>query len=197
MTLSEMISDVRARAREIAPRDITDDLIQHWLNQAQVDVARRTLCLSQASRLQTIAGESHYELPRDAVALKEIRCDDARLQEVPLAERVVSSGQPTAYVQPSQNSIILSPVPDAVYELEVLYHNTPAELRQDDDVSDLPLGTHEALVIYATLRAYEREPPSEAAIYYTDRLRGAYAAIVQEQASRWRRKKPSQWRVER
>ncbi len=197
MTLQEMISDVRARSNQLSSQNITDLLITHWLNEAQQDFARRTLCLSAMAHASTMSGEAFYQLPDNTIKLNEIKCDGAKLPEIPLAQRADGAGIPTAYVQPSQNAIILSPIPDDTYQLEILYYNAPIGLKDKTDVSTLPASTHEALVLYATLRAYEKEPPSEAAIYYTDRLRGAYTSIVKEEASRWRRKKPSQWRVER
>lgn len=196
MTLKEMISDVRARVRELAPRELTDDLIRHWLNEGQLDFARKTLCLASRARSVTTAGDAMYALPADLLKLREVKHDGERLPEIPLAGAVDAEGLPTGYVRLGQTSILLSPVPNESKALEIAYYQTPDKLVKLDDESVLPVTCHEAVALFAVVRAHEATPNlMESQVAVLDRLMGQYNAKVQQQAGQFRQKKTSAWTV--
>ena len=196
MTLKEMISDVRARVRELAPRELTDDLIRHWLNEGQLDFARKTLCLASRAKSVTTAGDAVYALPSDLLRLREVKYGAEKLSEIPLADAVDTEGVPTGYAKLGQTSILLSPVPSAEGQLEIIYYQTPDKLVNPGDESILPTTCHEAVVLYATIRAYEATPNlTEGQIAVSDRLTAQYNAKVQQQAGQFRQRKTSAWTV--
>ncbi|HOF41270.1 MAG TPA: hypothetical protein PLD73_14455 [Candidatus Hydrogenedentes bacterium] len=196
MTLKEMISDVRARVRELAPRELTDDLIRHWLNEGQLDFARKTLCLASRAKSVTTAGDAVYALPSDLLRLREVKYGVEKLFEIPLADAVDTEGVPTGYAKLGQTSILLSPVPSAEGQLEIIYYQTPDKLVNPGDESILPTTCHEAVVLYATIRAYEATPNlTEGQIAVSDRLTAQYNAKVQQQAGQFRQRKTSAWTV--
>lgn len=198
MTLKEMISDVRARVRELAPRELTDDLIRHWLNEGQLDFARKTLCLASRAKSVTTAGDAVYALPSDLLRLLEVKYGAEKLSEIPLADAVDTEGVPTGYAKLGQTSILLSPVPSAEGQLEIIYYQTPDKLVNPGDESILPTTCHEAVVLYATIRAYEATPNlAESQVAVLDRLMGQYNAKVQQQAGQFGQRKARAWQVVR
>jgi len=198
MTLKEMISDVRARVRELAPRELTDDLIRHWLNEGQLDFARKTLCLASRAQSVTTAGDAMYALPSDLLRLREVKYGAEKLSEIPLADAVDTEGVPTGYAKLGQTSILLSPVPSAEGQLEIIYYQTPDKLVNPGDESILPTTCHEAVVLYATIRAYEATPNlTEGQIAVSDRLTAQYNAKVQQQAGQFGQRKARAWQVVR
>ena len=198
MTLKEMISDVRARVRELAPRELTDDLIRHWLNEGQLDFARKTLCLASRAQRVTTAGNAMYALPSDLLRLREVKYGAEKLFEIPLADAVDTEGVPTGYAKLGQTSILLSPVPSAEGQLEIIYYQTPDKLVNPGDESILPTTCHEAVVLYATIRAYEATPNlTEGQIAVSDRLTAQYNAKVQQQAGQFGQRKARAWQVVR
>lgn len=200
MTLKQMISDVRARVRELAPKELTDDLIRHWLNEGQKDFARRTLCL--ASKAETVAakGVAVYALPDDAVRVQSVKFDGAVMGEIPLVECEDTEGAPVNYAMLGSRSIQLSPAPDEDNELnlEITYFQTPAPMVNPTDESGLPVWMHAAVVLYAVVLAYRSSPNvTEAQMAVADRVQNEYMAMLNEQYVRLRRNKRTQWGWER
>lgn len=197
MTLKEMISDLQIRLRDMGGT-FREAELAHWLNEGQIDFARRTLCLASKAETLTIKGEAHYTLPNDMIQPQAVRYDGNIITPIALSECDETEGAPAHYALLGVRTIVLSPVPAESKKLQIHYYEVPDKMVNPTDVSGLPTWAHEAVVIYAAIRAFEAMPnATEMQRATADRLRSDYSSLLNEQYSRLRRKHPSQWRWER
>jgi hypothetical protein len=161
--------------------------VKNWINEGQQQIARQLelFDLFTQTTVATVVGTTTYTLPTDFVRLDSV-IDAAlpnTLEVIPLADAIESNangaytGRPLFYaIGPAPNSIVLSPVPDAVYTLTLEYYKRPTDLSNDTDVSTLPADYHWLMTTYALQRAYRAEDDVQMAQFYT----AEYKAGIQQ-----------------
>ncbi len=150
--------------------------VKSWLNQAQSRIARKLKIgdLYVTSTITTAKGTASYTLPTALIRLTGLTmgADAYRLDYVDDPDRLVAdneagqnTGEPTEFAVTGK-SIVLSPVPDAVYSLTLTYFGRPADMVNDTDVSTLPADYHDLMVSWALERAFRSEDDAEMAQFY-------------------------------
>lgn len=151
--------------------------VKQWLNLAQARIAR-TLEVSDkfsSTSVATVIGTSTYVLPSTATIVQGV-VDEAlgfRLEYIKnpddlMARNAVGTftGRPIEYSFGTANLLLLSPVPDAVYSLTVLYFLRPVDLSADSDVSTIPADFHDVMVSWTLARAYRSEDDAQMSQFY-------------------------------
>lgn len=199
MNLSELMGHLRCAVLrdDAAPYLWQDTELLRYLNQAQLEFARRTHILSDDesafTSFSTVAGTSTYEFDDRIIAITEIglEIDDGNgnLSYHGLRDRTrnqlknsYSQGRPTQYnVQVAQNKIRLYPVPDAVYTVRMLVARKPLrDLQNGRDVPEIPEDYHLTLCNFAAMKALMNNDPERSQMQAATDFRGQWDLDVRD-----------------
>lgn len=121
----------------------------------------RKLC-----QFDTIDGTYKYGLPVDASAVLRVRdnTNEKRLEKFGdrrAAEQLnvtanIQKGRPESYVR-HKTWVEIFPIPDGIYEIELLYKARVVDLSADDDVPILPESWHRGIRLFAKYYYYEEK----------------------------------------
>lgn len=166
MNVGELVTAVQRQFGDDSGIQITQTDIIRWLNQAQIDIVRKTGCLQDHKQTDSVANDGSYTLPEDTISVRRVTYNDKVLLSTTLdvadqdwGSRDVSpgvSGTPEFYYL-WNNFIYLHPRPSAAVlgALDIWYIRTPATLVGVNDIPEIPAKFHEMLVRYALARAKE------------------------------------------
>jgi hypothetical protein len=158
--------------------------VKRWLNEGQVKFAAHVDARDFFTPIdfQTTAGEDAYELPSNFLRL----VDDEDTNSVANAtdpdswipfsqmslrefdDLTTVNGTPLSFAV-AGNVLYLSPRPDAVYDIALIYFRKPEAMTADSDEPEISSTYHELLEFYALQRAYERENDYTAGQYWQGR----------------------------
>lgn len=141
------------------------DLID-MINDAQVDICRKTGFLTNDTSISLLKGTQGYPLPDDCIEVLRATYQNNKLykttwQEVdmldPGKDTQTTLGVPDHYYIIG-NTIYFYPPPSAgsILSVHVLYTRTPTALANDTDNPELPLAFHEDIVIRCVARGHEQ-----------------------------------------
>lgn len=141
--------------------------VKNWLNEAQARIARKMQLREQftSTTITTASGTSTYSIPTDFVRMNgvvdqsyplELRYVEDPDDLLVRNENSANTGRPTEYSL-TEDGLLLSPEPDAVYSLTMNYYSRPTDMDDDGDISTLPADYHDVMVSYALSRAYRSE----------------------------------------
>lgn len=168
------VSDLRSLYRTLADDKVADYLLSDadflaFLNEAQDEACLRSdLLLDKTSAFCTITvvvNTSSYTLNASIYGLAYVRLIDAggvytRLTSTTYDDLTrddpswrEQTGPPTAYVQ-TNNTIELTPVPDAAATLKLEAYRLPARLTIDTSVPEINATLHNALLNWVLYRVY-------------------------------------------
>lgn len=184
MTLSELMDQLRcATLRDTAlPRLWSDTELVRYLNHAQMEFAIRTHALVDDTtpatcKITTVPGQSTYPLHSTVVIVTEagLVTSDAETKEqtgyTPLQDRTrhqlprtYSKGSPVAFTAQVRTSAIrFSPIPDAVYEVDLVVARKPLyPMERANDIPEISEEYHLSLVDFAAFRALTNNNPEGA-----------------------------------
>lgn len=181
MTVIEMTDRIKRIFGDTGQSQLLDSFILDWLNDGQMDIARKTDCLQGTQTTNIVSGTSAYALPTDF--LKEqfvtwtgynlIRTTFNQINDYyPDRAAYTSPSNPMMYyIRQGNLNLYPTPVTNATAGLVLYYVRGPATLVATPDI---PLPYHEDLVRFGLIRAYEHDEnwtqAREARIEYNERL---------------------------
>lgn len=199
MNLSELIGHLRCSVLrdDAKPYLWQDTELLRFINQAQNEFCRRTLCLiddsSSFASFQTVSGQASYSLDDRIIFVGElgIETDDGNgnLSYHELVDRTrhqlrnsYSQGRPYGFnLQVATNKIRFYPVPDAVYQIRMVVGRLPLrDLQNGKDVPEIPERYHLTLCDYAASLALMNNDPERAQMQAMRDFRGSWDLHVRD-----------------
>lgn len=172
------VGDIKRRATNMLGDDaklvFEDADLLDYINDAQVDLARKTDILRGTSTINVVTGTESYALPIDFIEIQRVTYLGAKLrkttwQEIDLfdpdKDMPGGGGVPTHYHREGI-LIYLYPVPSAsaTGALKVYYSKTPVVLAGDADLPEIPLSMHEDLVLRVVGKGHEQVEDFQASL---------------------------------
>lgn len=174
MNTGSLVRRVQTQFGDFSGKHITREMILEWLNDAQLDIVKKTKALEKHVKVTSIEGDGSYELPDAFVAIRSVQYDGNVLQATKLEDidqmfpdrhnsEADVKGVPSFYYVFARN-LWVYPVPDGTKTLSVYYVKAPATLVNDEDEPEIPFTMHLAMVRYALSKAKEFDDSPEQAI---------------------------------
>lgn len=165
MNVGEQKLAVKRLFGDTAGVQITDDDILRWLNDAQIDLIRKTDFFLNVTSIPSIVGTDTYAVPTlDFLRLSRVTYNGSDLEFITYQQlnqwypnrdvTPISTGTPKVFTFFNRN-LILYPAPDTIYNISLTYIARPNVLLSDAQTSQLPVEIHEDMVRFALTRAYE------------------------------------------
>lgn len=191
MNLRELLEHTsQAILRDQAvPRQWKDPELTLYLNEAEVQFARRTHCLTDGTSgftfVETEAGVATYTLDPRVIFILEIVDSDG----IPLMDRTRGQisrrgfeGKPRAYTTDAAGRTLrLFPTPDDAYTLDLLVARKPlAPMVEDDDTPEIDEEYHLALCAWAAYRALRNNDPDGSNVLAADTFRTEWELAVRD-----------------
>jgi hypothetical protein len=173
MDCGTMISKVQKLFGDTSEVEVSRADIRGWLNEGQIDIARKTECLKKHAQTDTLTSTGSYDLPDDFIKISRVTLNNYVLSMTSFPEmdnydkdRDVSTPVGQAYkFYVWGRTITVYPYPSvgATDNLDIWYIKRPADMDEDTDISELPSYLHEDVVRYALIRAKEVDEEFEQA----------------------------------
>lgn len=204
MTLaSELISRVRTRLDESAPRLWTDADLLGWLNEALRDAGRYTKHITDVRTINTTASLAEYTVPADVIEVEQVKYVPGDGRQIVLSGQAYDSqtwgswqnqqvGEPRAYAlwgTPPSLKVKLYPAPEvsATGGISMLVVRMPAPCTEVGSTVDWPPAWEDVLEDYMEMAALRRarDPRwQEAFSFYTSKrdnldVKGSYTDLPQ------------------
>lgn len=179
--MSELVRKVQRIFGDTSEAQIYVQDIIDWANEAQMEIARQTECLTAIQSVDTTvdAPTDGIDLPTDFISEKRVTYSDLPLTRMNFDDITGSpaqTGEP-AYFYFMAGKIFLYPVPTNLGNLYKLYYNrAPALLGASGDGLELPQHLQEDVTRYCLLRAKELNEDEQS----VDRLTGEWQARMSE-----------------
>jgi hypothetical protein len=177
------VGDIKRRATNMLGDDaklVFEDVdLMDYINDAQVDLCRKTDILRGTLLLAINAGVESYALTSDVIDIQRVTYNGTKLykttwQEIDLFDPskditglagAGGAGVPTHYHREGMN-IFLYPIPNFTQNasLRVYYSRTPAVLAIDTDTPEIPLSMHEDLVLRVVGKGHEQVEDFQASL---------------------------------
>lgn len=173
MNLGDVKTRVKRQFGDEAAVQVTDSDIERWVNDAQRDIVMRNETVLQKSSLTDSVGQQQaYALPDDLLILRALHWKNNsdpsyyRLKGMSFQEfdeyidgwdgTVYQASNPMVYTI-FEKSIKLFPTPaeTGTENLKIFYNRQPVDLLTDEQILDLPIEYHNAVVSYCLTKAYE------------------------------------------
>lgn len=187
MTNDEMLAMFKDQVKNHSISIFPDSLTRHWFDEGQIDIARRTACVTTDSNITSVASQREYSMPTDVLRLLHINWYDgttySRLEGTTLDALEVyedypneTAGTPTHYYikQGSTPTIGFYPKPSASQANAVTIHylKRPTNLTTSSTNPNIPEPYHRLIVQYALYRCLQKDAKTDTADrYYSQYLR--------------------------
>jgi hypothetical protein len=167
------VGDIRRRANNMLGDDAMVvfealDMVD-MINDAIVDICRKTGVITAIMALPTTASKEMYDVPTDAIEIKRITYKGTRLirttwQELDMIDpsRQPATGNPGTLGEPTKfyvdgNFFGLYPIPSVSTApgLQIWYTQIPALVVNDTDIPGIPIAVHEDIVTRVIARGHE------------------------------------------
>lgn len=170
MQLSELITRVRKQLGDETSAEHSDSDIVGWINEAQLDIARKTETLQSHSQIDNIEDEECYGVPADFIKLRRVTYNGVLLKPTTL-EKLDSfypnrdkDGPVTgvaAYYYVWANKLYLYPAPEEAGTglLDIWYTRAPIDLSATAPSAspEIPIHFHRDLVVFAVAKGKEAQ----------------------------------------
>lgn len=166
MNVGEIVTSVQRQFGDESGVQITQTDIIRWINQAMIDIARKTDCIQDHKEASITGGDASYGLPDDFLNVRKVTYNDTPLQpttmemaDIMWPDRIVSStgsGQP-AYYYVWARVLYLYPAPasSGSGNLDIYYSRLPAIVDDVLDIPEIPATYHEDIEKYCLSKAKE------------------------------------------
>jgi len=165
------------------------DLID-YINDAQVDICRKTDILHGSSTISTLSGVEAYQLPADFIEVQRVTYSGNKLykttwQEVdmldPGKDAGPTSGVPDHYYRWG-NMLYLYPIPSSgsTTALKIYYSRTPVPVASDSDTPEIPMAMHEDIVIRVIARGHEQVEDFQASAAKSSEYNTAVSMTIEQ-----------------
>lgn len=147
--------------------------VKNWLNEG-VHRIRRRAKIAEAEEPQAItteAGVAGYSLPAASVRVRSLRepSSSAALEAISLGQldeiSSTATGKPSVYALEG-DTILLRPIPDAAYMLELRYWSNSDKMIEDSDIPGVPDDYLDVVYAYALSEAFAAEQDIEMAQFH-------------------------------
>jgi len=166
MNVGELVTAVQRQFGDDSGVQITRPDIVRWINQAGIDIARKTECVQDHKQADSVSGDGSYSLPTDFIRMRRVTFNDKVIPSTTLdiadqdwMSRDIPSGvQGTPQYYYIWNSVLyLYPKPSqsSSGNLDIYYVRTPAAVSADEDIPEIPAKYHEFIVRYCLSKAKE------------------------------------------
>lgn len=164
MNLGEIKTRVKRQFGDESGAQITDADIVRWVNDAQVDIVRRTEILQDHRETNVVSSDGSYELPSDFMFMVRATFDNhllkqTRMQDIDFqthSQDTTQAGTPTA-VYVWNRTIYLYPKPSVSgsANFDIWFVRAPVAVVVDGDVPEIPAYMHEDIIRFCLARARE------------------------------------------
>ena len=144
MTPSELAEYARRQYTAVGDAFFSDPELYQYIWAAQLELATEALCIRRVYTASTVAAQQEYEYPTNALSIKRVTYDGEKLTPITFREEdaltspaVTVSGSPQYYAV-WNDTLYLTPIPDAVGTLKIFSINEPQEV---DNTSVLEVQT--------------------------------------------------------
>ena len=176
------LTDIRSRVRTVINESTagkwTDACINRAINDAQRDIAIKTLCLTHVDSISTVANTRHVPFMGYTIKNVEYLPTTGKKGLYRITPRMVGyvpvNGVTPQYWFQWDKNIYIEPLPNAVYALSVTIADYPAgEMTADTDEPEIPTAFQPLLVIGAAWRLLLRDGKfSSSAQLYKNTING-------------------------
>lgn len=147
--------------------EIEDADILRWINDGQLDIARRTSCIHRVTELGAIAGVTQYAIPFDFLFFKRATYNGRLLSSIPF--QTLDKMYPNRDVNPAIGTpeyisvlgadFLIYPAPEStgVMNLDLTYVGRPVSMTALTETPELPAVYQEALVRFCLMRTKEQD----------------------------------------
>lgn len=163
------LGEIKARVQTILGDDsgviVTPDDLGRWINDAQLEIVRKTGCLEDFIEIDVEAGTDSYPLPHDFLKDRRLTLSGLKLTRTTLEELdlIVPNRDISPVVSTSiryyiyGRNLFLYPVPVSTVTdgLKLWYTYSPTTMVADNDTPQIPLAMHKDLVTYAVAQGYQ------------------------------------------
>lgn len=199
-TFSGMIDQVLKLFSKQSDRVFDRDDIKAWLNEGYQDMVGQIIDLDigfyvkygtdgNGALIPFVANQRAYALPSDFVKSRRLRFSydnvnfylaDPTDPTMDYPQNVYIHSDPQYYYE--GKNVIPLPLPtSSVGGILPLYYYMPAEMANDDDVPDLPIGRYQKNITnYALKRAFESDNKFDVATYYETLFNNRNEAMLNE-----------------
>lgn len=179
MIVSDVVTRVQRQFGDEASVQIDSDDVIRWINDCAKDLAVQN-DLGQATASQnSVANQSLYTQPADALAIRTIYFDSLKLDFYTRQEydayvnnndpKEEAAGTPFMYTRHVED-ILLYPKPDAVKTIKIWYFARPTEVTTTSDSLPFAVEYHNRIVEYCLQQAYQTDEDWDAA----ERMKGQF-----------------------
>ena len=164
MNVGEIKRRVSSALGDNAKLVFTDAALLDMINDAQMDLARKTACLGGVLFEDVNAGTESFDLPPLCIETKRVTYQGTKLnrttwQELDMMDpgRDNTTGVPTHYFIDGTD-VHLYPIPSAfaAAALAIYYVAAPVPLTADTDILQIPIAFHEDIVVRCIARGHEQ-----------------------------------------
>lgn len=139
-----------------------------YINDAQMDICRKTGFLQGTKSMSVLKGQDYYDLPTDVIEVQRVTLNWTRLvrttwQELDMLDPSRDTGQSAGvpdHFWVNGNIIGVYPPPAKDYltpnGMWIYYSCTPTVLVNDNDIPELPLAFHEDIVLRVIAKGHEQ-----------------------------------------
>lgn len=191
MLLGEAVADIRARLNEKLPRFWQPEELIRWINQAQIDIARRAEYLQVTHDIAVNTTDQEYTCPADILRITVVEFTPTGTTQVHTLEHQdiqgvdefyglnkTFPGYPsyfTVWGFPPNVKITLFPKPSMAGVLKLYYYQIPPYIENESNVLAIPDGWYDLVAHYCEYTALrkDRDPAwKEAKALYEEALDG-------------------------
>ena len=190
MNVGDIRRRIKAKVGDTAGTEVTDGQLLDWINDGQLEIARRTQQPQATATTATVVAQGSYSITAfsaDVLRLRSVMHDGVLLQalsqeeadtQLPDRERNPQPGTPQQFwVWADQ--IHLWPRPQtAGLALKIFYVKRPAAVAVDADVPGIPLHMHTDLLAYVWSQVLETIGDNDRAGREMDRFAGSSASAA-------------------
>lgn len=164
MLLSEIATRVKRLFGDESGVQIDDTDIIRWVNDGQLDIVRKTHCVTRNVAVNSTAGINSYPIPGDFLFFKEAKYGGRLLSSIsaedfnarfPNRELSLARGV-SEYFTVRGTNYLLFPYPNTTgVAISLYYVARPAVMAAVTETPEIPIAFHEALVKFTLMRANE------------------------------------------
>lgn len=174
MTPSELAEYARRQYNAVGDAFFSDPELYQYIWAAQLELATEALCIRRVYTASTVAAQQEYEYPTNALSIKRVTYDGEKLTPITFREEdaltspaVTVSGSPQYYAV-WNDTLYLTPIPDAVGTLKIFSINEPQEV-DNTSVLEVPTRYHLKMADFLLAAMCAKEKNFQAAGHYQAR----------------------------
>lgn len=163
-TVAELRSKVQRLFGDESATFLENADVLGWLNEAQLDIVKKTNCYTASASITIVAGTVSYSVPTGFLFAKKVILNYSELTEIDFESNKITSNSTNALEIPAGHYSIFGtsiyfPSADiaTVVPCTVYYVKAPTVLTADGDTPVIPVEFHDHLVRFVLMRAKEME----------------------------------------